>query len=350
MSSEATSKDPYANLRPNPHSAAFNPPSLFNMSSPQASGYRPAGYLAGKQTWDITPDLKTPGKTRTSPAMGNRQDELDTTPTKGPYRERSYSTCSIETRRQSAEPEIGNSFQTPIKAPDRRSSLAGTPVSNEKRIRRLRENHEAASIHSSSPLRQKAQSLVKVKQPSITITTEPLLNTSQLSSQPPTSLQQAPEQKKGLFQRVNFGNFRNITNPQFLNRGQKENKALEEERATPPPIMRSGKEERTARARREAAQRHLHQQWSSPNPAVRPSTADSGIESGRESRRAVTFGGEDNRDHSNRPSQRRQQGNRDYQDEREELDAQKAIDAESKAGKKWGFSLGNMGNRTLRRK
>lgn len=327
MSSEATSKDPYAFFRPHPHSAAFNPPDLFSMVSSERCQPK-------KEEWDITVDLKTPGKVRTSTGTDHRSRDCHDTPTKGRYRERSYSTYSAETRRQSAGPEIEHSFhsmKTPS-APERRSSLAGTPMSNEKRMRRLRENQEAASMNS-SPIKQ--SSPLRPKQPAGSIT-EPLLNTSQLL--PPA---EEPQQKKGLLQRVNFGNFRNITNPPFLNRGQKENRQLGEERATPPPIKRSGKNERTEMARKEAAERHLKQQWSSPNPGVRPSTADGDR---RESRRAVTFGGEEGRDIRMSQPSRTSDSQQELQDE---IDAQKALDAESNKTKKWGFSLGN---RTLRRK
>lgn len=355
FSSEATSKDAYGGLRPNPNGAAFNPPNMFNFMSQE----RPQrAFDPRRDEWDISRDITTP-EWRTGTAMGHRHDsDLTRTPTKSAYRQRSHSTFSSDTRRRSyVAPPSSNSPYKPIKTPERRSSLATTtPISNEKRLKRLQEHRadaEREALKSPSPMKPSA--------PSTTFSCEPLLNTAQL--QHLTTLTPLPhlisnvEQKKNIFQRFNL---RNVSNS--LGMGSKEAKQFEEERATPPPIARSMT--KAEKARRDARERHLRPHGLSSSPAKRlegmmerPATSHG---EGREQKRVMTFGD----DQTHRLSQPSQSGSRggdlrngdsrnassriadSHQGEAEELDAQKAAEVDAGGGKKWGFSLGN---RTFRR-
>lgn len=356
FSSEATSKDAYGGLRPNPNSAAFHPPDMFTFMSPER---HERAFDPRRDEWDISRDITTPAKWRTGTAMGHRHDsELARTPTKGAYRQRSHSTFSSDTRRRSyVAPPSSNSPYKAVKTPERRSSLATTtPISNEKRLKRLqghRADDEREALKSPTPMKSSA--------PSATFSHEPLLNTAQLQHLPTLTPLPPPisnvEQKKNIFQRFNL---RNVSNS--LGMGSKEAKQLEVERATPPPIARSMT--KAEKARRDARERHLRPHGLSSSPAnrlegmmERPATSHG---EGREQKRVITF----TDDQSQRLSQQIQCGSRggepkngdsrnassrnadSHQDEAEELDAQKAAEGDAGGGKKWSFSLGN---RTFRR-
>lgn len=351
FSSEATSKDAYGGLRPNPNGAAFNPPDMFTFMSPE----RPErAFDPRRDEWDISRDITTPAKSRTGTAMGHRHDsDLTRTPTKSAYRQRSHSTFSSDTRRRSyVAPPSSNSPYKPVDTPERRSSLATTtPISNEKRLKRLQENRaddERETLESPTPMKPSA--------PSSSFSREPLLNTAQLQRLPtltglPPSISNV-EQKKNIFQRFNL---RNVSNS--LGMGLKEAKQLEEERATPPPIARSMT--KAEKARRDARERHLRphglsssspgnklenmmelQRMEQHRPSTRQDTMERPATSHGEGRK-VTFTGDQR---ISQPSHNGSRSGDSYQDEVEEMNALKA--AEEAGGKKWGFSLGN---RTFRR-
>ena len=350
FSSEATSKDAYGGLRPNPNRAAFNPPDMFNFMSLER---QERAFDPRRDEWDISRDITTPAKRRTGTTMGHRHDsDLTTTPTKSAYRQRSNSTFSSDTRRRSyVAPPSSNSPYNAVKTPERRSSLATTtPISNEKRLKRLQEHRaddEGEALKSPTPMKPSA--------PSATFTHEPLLNTSQLQHLPTLTPLPPPisnvEQKKNIFQRFNL---RNVSNS--LGMGSKEVKQLEEEKATPPPIARGMT--KAEKARRDARERHLrpHGLSSSPGnrlegmmesqrmeqqrPFTRQDTMERPATSHGEGRK-VTFTGDQR---ISQPSQNGSRSGDSHQDEAEEMNAQKA--AEEAGGKKWGFSLGN---RTFRR-